>query len=119
MDKRRHMLLIVEDHDATRRTLARLMSLRGWEVQVASTLAEGIDLLDNEPEWLILDLMLPDGEGESVLRRIKEAKLTTRVAVTTAEGDEGRLEAVRRLGPEAVLCKPISFEELCRWCEAV
>jgi DNA-binding response OmpR family regulator len=36
---------------------------RGWEVQSASTLQDGIALLDSKPDCVILDLMLPDGDG--------------------------------------------------------
>src|SRR4051812_29090418 len=117
MDQPRHVLLIVEDHDATRRALARLMSLNGWDVRTASTIAEGLALLTTGPDVVILDLMLPDGDGETVLRRVREAKLPTRVAVTTGEGNEARLEAVRRLGADALLRKPIALDELCRVCE--
>jgi DNA-binding response OmpR family regulator len=118
MARRRHVLLLVEDHETTRRTLAKLLSRRGWDVQSASTVGEGLALLDAEPECIVLDLMLPDGEGELVLRRVREAGLRTRVAVTTGEGDEARLEAVRRLGADALLRKPIALDDLYRACEA-
>jgi DNA-binding response OmpR family regulator len=117
MNGRRHALVIVEDHEATRRAMSRLLASEGWQVRSAGTVAEGLDLLTPEPDCLILDLMLPDGDGESILRRVREAGLQTRVAVTTGEGDEARLEAVRRLRPDALLRKPVDFGEVCRTCE--
>jgi len=110
-------ILLVEDHDTTRRVLARLLSLNGWEVRTAATVAEGLDLLDQGPDCVILDLMLPDGDGETVLRRVRDAGLQTRVVVTSATGDEARLEQVRQMGPAAVLQKPVDVEEICRVCE--
>ncbi len=118
MDRQRSAVLLVEDHDTTRHILARLLSLKGWNVQTASTVGEGLALLDSEPDCVILDLMLPDGEGETVLRHVRDAGLRTRVVVTTATGDEGRLERVRQLEPVAILRKPIDVEEVCRVCES-
>lgn len=120
MNPRRGVLLILEDDELTRKILARLMARKGWVVEVASTIAEGMDQLDperGEPECLILDLMLPDGDGESVLRRVREDRLQTRVVVTTGLGDHSRLESVRRLGADAVLRKPVDVRELCRSCK--
>jgi DNA-binding response OmpR family regulator len=116
--RQRHVLLLVEDHDATRHCLARLLGLKGWTVQTASTVAGGLALLDAEPDCVVLDLMLPDGDGEAVLRRVRDAGLQTRVVVTTATGDEARLEQVRQLGAAAVLRKPVDVEEVSRVCEA-
>lgn len=116
-----HAVLIVEDHDVTRTTLAKLLKLHldeGWQVLTAATIAEGLALVESEPDCLILDLMLPDGDGETVLRRVREAKLRTRVAVTTGTGDEARLESVRRLGPEVLLRKPVDPRQICQVCTA-
>jgi DNA-binding NarL/FixJ family response regulator len=120
MDQHGHAVLIVEDHEVTRTTLARLLRLHldGWEVLTAATIAEGLALVESEPSCVILDLMLPDGDGEIVLRRVREARLRTRVAVTTGTGDEARLEAVRRLGPEALLRKPVDPREIYEVCAA-
>ncbi len=121
MDRCHYVVLIIEDHDATRTMLAKLLSisLDGWQVLTAATIAEGLALLlESEPDCLVLDLMLPDGDGETVLRRIRETKLRTCVAVTTGTGDEARLDAVRWLQPEALLRKPIDPEDLFRVCRA-
>ena len=117
MDRQQHAIVLVEDHDTTRRVLARLLSLKGWQVRTAATVAEGLDLLESEPDCVITDLMLPDGEGEAVVRRVRDSGLPTRVVVTTATGDEARLERVRRLKPDGVLRKPIDLDEVCRLCE--
>jgi two-component system response regulator RegA len=117
MDRQRNALVLVEDHDSTRRVLARLLRLNGWHVQTAATVTEGLALLDSVPDCIITDLMLPDGDGETVLRRVRDDGLPTRVVVTTATGDEARLERLWRLEPDAVLRKPIDVDEVCRVCE--
>lgn len=111
-----HKILVVEDHEATRRALTRLLERRGWLVDSAGTVAEGLERLKGKPQCVILDLMLPDGDGETVLRHVRNEKLAIRVVVTSGVGDDRRLEAVRRLGADAVLDKPIVLAEVCRVC---
>jgi two-component system, OmpR family, response regulator len=115
------LLMIVEDHLSTRRTLGGMFSRRGWEVCLAPTIAEALSLLDHglEPDCLVLDLMLPDGDGEQVLRRVRALGLKTRVAVCTATSEPTRLGALRGWEPDALLIKPIDADVLCNLCEHV
>ena len=78
-----------------------VFSVRGWEVTVARTLSEGLAALDPPPDYLILDLKLPDGGGEAILHKVRDAKLKTRVAVTTGSDDPRQLSEVKGLEPEA------------------
>ncbi|WP_435011063.1 response regulator transcription factor [Tundrisphaera lichenicola] len=109
-------LLVVEDDPTTRRALQRYFQLKGWEVRVASTVAEGLKLLDPPPDCVILDLMLPDQGGEVVLRKIRKDQLPTRVAVCTGTSSQARLDHVAKLGPDALLIKPITVADLCVAC---
>jgi len=117
MDVRTHRLLLVEDHEDTRHLLRRMLTLCGWEVVEAATIAEGLARLDPPPECVILDLQLPDGDGEAILRKIRSDALPTRVVVNTGLEDSTRLGEVSDLKPEAVLHKPVSSEGLRRICE--
>ena len=105
-------LLLVEDDLATSKALRALLTRKGWVVQVAATLAEGIRHLENLPEWLILDLMLPDGDGTILLRKVRDEKLDVRVGVTTGSIDPIRLQNVSELLPELFLTKPIDIDAL-------
>lgn len=89
---------------------------RGWEVTTASTAAEGLALLDPPPDFLILDLRLPDQGGEVILHRVRDAGLKTRVAVTTASDDAEQLSVVKALHPVAIFEKPVSVADV--WREA-
>lgn len=108
----RPKLLIVEDDRSMRTVWQLVFSQRGWDVTVASTLAEGLACLDPPPDYLILDLRLPDGGGEEILRRVKAARLQTRVAVTTGSDDAGQLKAAKSLMPEAWFEKPINIADV-------
>jgi DNA-binding response OmpR family regulator len=107
-------LLLVEDDLATSSALRSILGRRGWVVDVAGTLAEALSLLDPQrlPAWVMLDLMLPDGDGLTVLRKIRADGLDVKVVVSTAASDRQRLDAVSRLAPDLVLCKPIDLSEL-------
>jgi DNA-binding response OmpR family regulator len=109
-------MLVVEDERVARDALQALFALNGYEVAVAATVAEGLKLLDPPPECMILDLDLPDGPGEGILRMIREANLPTRVMITTGCGDLARLNAVASFKPEALLQKPVHVEELLAAC---
>ncbi|MCA1686160.1 MAG: hypothetical protein LC745_09285, partial [Planctomycetia bacterium] len=65
-----HRLLVVDDHAWSRHPLRGIFNRMGWDVSVAGTVAEGLRFLESEPEpcCLVLDLSLPDGDGELVLR---------------------------------------------------
>ena len=82
-------LLVVDDDAATRWALRAIFTRRGWQVIVAENVAEGIAALDPAPRCVILDLNLPDGGGETILRTISARGLSSRVAVLS----QGRLSA--------------------------
>ena len=113
----RPKLLIVEDDAAMREVWEAVFGRRGWEVVAASSVAEGLSSLDPPPDFLILDLRLPDGGGEAVLRRVREAGLKTRVAITTGTDDATVLSEVRALRPDAMFAKPINVADV--WREAL
>ena len=110
----RPKLLIVEDDAAMREVWEAVFGRRGWEVVAASSVAEGLSALDPPPDLLILDLGLPDGGGETILRQVREAGLRTRVVVTTGTDDAAVLSEVRSLRPEAMFAKPINVADVWR-----
>lgn len=115
----RTSLLIVEDQPEARGALRRIASRMGFEVLTAATLAEADAALRSVPDGIILDLVLPDGEGEAVLRKVREGRLGVRfVAVVTGMVDAVRLQEVVRLRPDLLLIKPIDPEVLLRLCES-
>lgn len=113
-------MLIVEDDPSTLRALGGIFRHKGWEVLTARTIAEGLAVLDSGVEFccLILDLMLPDGDGESILRRVRSERPETNVAVCTGMDDQARLSAVVALQPKALLRKPVPVSKLCEVCGA-
>jgi two-component system OmpR family response regulator len=111
--RRRGRLLIVEDDRPSGSALKSILTSHGWEVTLATTVAQAMIVLGSEnPKVILLDLMLPDGTGDVVLRRIRAENLSTRVVVTTAVIDSEILKQVRALNPFAMMQKPLDLRKL-------
>ena len=91
-----------------------LLAARGFEVVQALTLGEAIDRLDESFFAVLLDLMLPDGDGTQVLQRLRETNKPTKVIIMTGVNDTNRIGALRPWSPEGVLRKPVNLTELFR-----
>lgn len=108
----------MEDDQTTAKALSAILQRRGWGVSVAPTVSAAITALAGDGyAWVILDLMLPDGQGETVLRQIRAAGLRARVIITTGCNDQQRLRELQSLAPYAVFHKPIELSQLCRMIE--
>src|SRR4051794_21516542 len=105
-----YRILVVEDDPASRDALLRLIDHRQWVITVAKTVAEAMEALNPPPHCILLDLKLPDGEGEDVLRKVRQDDLPTRVAVITGTEDSVRLALVKGMNPDALFVKPIDFD---------
>ena len=101
----------MEDDPAARRAITLILKGKGYAVSEAASVAEALGALAGRPDWVLLDLMLPDGCGTRVLRFVADQRLPSRVCVITGCGPD-RLEEARALGPQAVFKKPVDVERL-------
>jgi len=109
-------MLIVEDDKTTSNLLRSIFTHKGWQVETAGTVLEGLAALDPPPDCLLLDLILPDGDGMDVLKQVRSKALATHVVVMTSL-DPSSLTGIQRLKPEAVLRKPIDADDLMNVCK--
>ena len=110
-------VLVVEDDAASRNALRMLLRHSGYDGRYAATVSEAMERLPDGPCCVILDLMLPDGNGSEVLERIRETNLPMRVAIATGASDWEQMVDAPRLRPDAVFRKPIQFDHLVEWLE--
>jgi CheY-like chemotaxis protein len=110
-------VLLVEDDRRAHQLLLQVLVNVGCEVISALTQASGLAGLGRGMDCVILDLQLPDGSGEAILRRIRCERIPVRVAVTTAVADPARLRKLAELEPDLLLRKPIDLAALVRWLE--
>jgi DNA-binding response OmpR family regulator len=106
--------LLVEDAPEIVESIALCLSLRWPQTTVLSTSkgAEGIRLVHAEaPDFVILDVGLPDLEGFDVLRQIRKFS-DVPVAIVTVKGDEVSKVKGLELGADDYIVKPFSHTEL-------
>src|SRR3954471_9750242 len=89
--------------------MQNILANKGLDLMTAGTVAEGLALLETRPDYLVLDLSLPDGDGRDVLEGVRRAGIPTRVVVTTGWDQPQGLDDLR---PDAVLVKPFSVARL-------
>lgn len=106
-------ILLIDDHEATRETLAEVLEDAGHSVALARNQAEAVRQLESRPFDLVLsDLMLPDGSGLEVLTRSHALYPATPVVMITGHGSiENAVEATR-LGAYEYLTKPVDLNKL-------
>jgi DNA-binding NtrC family response regulator len=106
-------ILIVDDEDSIRFGLSRFLTQKGAQLMEAASAAEALTAIEREqPEIVLLDLKLPDGDGVAVLERIVAMRPDARVVMMTGYGTiEGAVAAIRS-GAEDFLTKPVDLDHL-------
>jgi two-component system response regulator PilR (NtrC family) len=108
-------ILVVEDQQSARESLAELLRGEGYEVHEAADGSSGIALVDQlDLDLVLTDLMMPGADGMAVLRHTREISPQTLVILMTAHASvETAVEAIR-LGAQDYLLKPLIFQEVLR-----
>lgn len=106
-------VLICEDEEVIRRSLAELLASEGYVVSPASTMTEAVQLaMSNDFDVAVCDVMLPDGDGVDLLKRLIRLNPRTSVLVITAYATvENAVEAFKA-GAFDYLVKPVIFDDL-------
>jgi DNA-binding NtrC family response regulator len=108
-------VMVVEDDPSSRNAMMLLLKHFGFHGVAAGSVSGAMSLLDSRPAVMILDLMLPDGNGSEVLEHVRRSNLPIRVAVATGTADWRSMVDEARLRPDAVFVKPLDFNQLVRW----
>ena len=107
------LIVIIEDDAAILRGLTFNLEAEGYRVKVAADGAEGLSLLDSEePDVLILDLMLPKLSGYEICRKLRDQGRDTPILMLTARGEEADRVLGLDLGADDYVTKPFSVREL-------
>ena len=106
------VVLIVEDDEPARAAIATNLRARGHEVDEAGDVREALRLWDaRRPDLILLDLGLPDLDGQAVIRRVRR-EATTPIIIVSARGLEEDRVAALDAGADDYLTKPFGLSEL-------
>jgi two-component system KDP operon response regulator KdpE len=112
-------VLLVEDDRELCRTLRDALTVEGYEVFTAASLSEGFALLKGLPargggapvDLVLLDLGLPDGDGEQLLKVLRQRHAVPLIVISARESD-GQKVHLLDAGADDYLVKPFSVMEL-------
>lgn len=113
-------MLVVEDERKTRESLVEGFRLEAWKVAAAASGHEALALIDRENfDLIVLDWMLPDRDGLSILRHLREGGTTTPALMLTARTSLSDRVVGLDSGADDFLGKPFAFAELLARCRAL
>ena len=106
-------VLLVDDEESVRTSVAMYLADREYEVHAASTVAEGLVLLDRYlPDVLLVDLQMPERDGFDMIREARRRNSATAIIVISGTGDIQKAVQATRMGAMRYLEKPFSLRDL-------
>ena len=114
MESKEESILVIDDEPVVADVLRRLLGKEGYRIEVAPDAAAARVLLESDVPWgaALLDVMLPDADGLTVLRWIREHRPEIAVVMITAFGSVENAVAAMRLGALHYLPKPFKNDEV-------
>lgn len=113
------LILLIDDDTELCQLLAEFLRREGYDVRSAHTAATGVQAAqDLNPSLIILDVMLPDADGFSVLRRVRQS-MRTPVLMLTARGEDIDRIVGLEMGADDYMPKPFNPRELAARIKAI
>lgn len=101
-------ILIVEDHDMTRKVLNRRLSVKGHSILEASSGGAGIELLQSHDiDLIVMDFMMKTMNGMQTYEKMKEIKPSVPCVMVTAYAHAGLVKQFMQQGGADFMVKPI------------
>lgn len=112
MTQRRPRVLVIEDEAPMRRFLRATLASHGYDVVLAETAGDGMAMAtQHAPEIVLLDLGLPDGDGLTLTKQIREWSQVPILVVSARGREDDKVEALDA-GADDYLTKPFGVNEL-------
>jgi two-component system KDP operon response regulator KdpE len=104
--------LLVEDDPNIVDLIRSNLAVRGFDTIVSTDGLDALEILDTEePDIVLLDLMLPEADGFDLCRRIRERSSVAVIVVSARGGERDKVTALN-VGADDYMTKPFSVEEL-------
>ena len=106
-------IVVVDDEPAIRDLLATSLKFSGFAVEMAATGSQAIETIEKiKPDLIVLDVMLPDIDGFTVTRRIRQEGINAPILFLTARDDSQDKIMGLSVGGDDYVTKPFSLEEV-------
>ena len=105
-------ILLIEDDYALAMGTTYTLKAEGYEVIHAKNLSEARQVLSEPVDIILLDVMLPDGDGFSFLEELISKEIDIPVVFSTAVGDEANIVRGLDLGADDYITKPYKVKEM-------
>jgi DNA-binding response OmpR family regulator len=106
-------ILVIDDDPAMRLGLQDNLEIEGYRVLTAGSLRDGFQAaIAQKPDLVLLDLMLPDGDGIALCRQLRRHGFDQPIIMLTARGEEMDKVLGFEVGSDDYVVKPFSLPEL-------
>lgn len=106
-------IVVVDDEPAIRDLLATSLKFSGFAVEMVATGSQAIETIEKiKPDLIVLDVMLPDIDGFTVTRRIRQEGINAPILFLTARDDSQDKIMGLSVGGDDYVTKPFSLEEV-------
>ena len=105
-------VLIVDDEPPIRKLLRMGLAAQGYQIMEAPNRKAALELIEQGPDLIVLDLGLPDVQGLDLLRMLRARNERAPIVVLSSRGDETAKVAALDLGADDYVTKPFGMEEL-------
>jgi len=105
-------ILSVEDDEKLARIIKLMLTNKGYDVVCAKSISEAISQMEKQSfDLILLDIMLPDGEGTELCDSIRKFSFCPIIFVSCLRDSETKIKALQ-IGGDDYITKPIDFDEL-------
>lgn len=116
-------ILLIDDDNLIRRSVARVLLANGHEVFTAEDGARGMELFHREhPELIVTDIYMPQQEGIETILTIRRENHDVKIIAISGGGNSGTTDSLymaKLLGADAVIQKPFRTDQLLEAIESV
>lgn len=108
-------VLVIEDDPSIMTSITHVLRHNRFQTLTASVWNEALDVLaQEEPDLILLDLIMPNIDGAKLLQYFREEGITTPVIIVSASIDKAAREILNKLGISAFIAKPFRINVLVR-----
>ena len=107
-----YRILVVDDESALRQLVREILEQEGYQVETAGDCAQALERFRTvQPDAVLLDVMLPDGDGFTLLGQLQAVRDVPVLFLSARDEDEARLRGLG-LGADDYITKPFLPQEL-------